>query len=324
MRVAEQGGGSAGQGQSDRTRLQHMRASRFWGIGCLTAGVGVFSSQDVIIKLLSGAYPLHQLMTIRSIVAMPLLLIFVALETGLGSLASKRIGALILRSLIMLVAYTAYYLGLPSLPLATAVSLYFASPLFITLLSVWLLAEHVGPRRWAAVLIGFVGVIVMVRPGGDLFSWASLLPIFAALAYSISQILARKLGETESATVMAAYGNFVLMIAGFGLSLAFGAGGFANEADPSFAFLLRGWRMPGAFDLSLMIFGGFVAAIGLTLLTEAYRAAEANVVAPFEYTALVWSVLFGWIFWNDLPDVTDWGGMAIIIGAGIYLLARRR
>jgi drug/metabolite transporter (DMT)-like permease len=323
MRVAEQGG-FAGNGLARRSRLQHMRAGPFWGIGCLTAGIGVFSFQDVIIKLLSGAYPLHQLMTIRSVIAMPLLLIFVALETGLGGLASKRAGAVILRSLIMLLAYTAYYLGLPSLPLATAVSLYFASPLFITLLSVWLLAEQVGPRRWAAVLVGFVGVLVMVRPGGDLFSWASLLPVLASLAYGISQVLARKLGETESSTVMAAYGNFVLMVGGFGLSLVFGAGDFANEADPSFAFLLRGWRVPGAFDLSLMIFGGFVAAIGLTLLTEAYRAAEANVVAPFEYTALIWSVLFGWLFWDDLPNGADWGGMAIIIGAGLYLLARRR
>jgi drug/metabolite transporter (DMT)-like permease len=287
-------------------------------------GIGVFSLQDLIIKLISGEYPVHQVLTIRSLVAMPVLLALVAFDGGLRTVASRRAPALIFRSVLMFIAYTTYYLGLASLSLATAVSLYFASPLFITVLSVWLLREKVGPRRWAAVLVGFLGVVVMVRPGSELFEWASLLPVCAGLAYAVSQVTARKLGETESAAVMATYGNFVFMAAGLVLIIVFGAGNFANEGHPSLAFLVRGWSTPGTVDLLLMMSCGIIAAVGLTLLTEAYRSAQANIVAPFEYTALIWGVLFGWLFWRELPDLVGWIGMAVIIGAGLYILYREK
>ena len=323
MRLTDHASGCSGSALKPRSRFQTLRENRFWGIGCLTAGIGIFSLQDVIIKLISGAYPLHEVMVVRSIVAMPLLLAFVALGGGLRLILSPRWRMLLLRGALMFIAYFAYYLGLASLPLATSVSLYFASPLFITVLSVWMLAEQVGPRRWAAVLVGFAGVLIMVRPGGALFAWAALLPVFAGLSYAVSQVTARKLGELESAAVMATYGNIVFLGVGVLLALVFGGGAFANESDPSLAFLVRGWTWPTAFDVSLMLACGLIAAVGLVLLTEAYRATEANIVAPFEYTALVWGVLYGWLIWREAPDAVGWAGMAVIIGAGLYLLRRQ-
>jgi drug/metabolite transporter (DMT)-like permease len=154
---------------------------RIKGILCLTAGIAVFSVQDVIIKLLSGDYPVHQAMVIRSLTALPLLFLLVVLDGGVRSLVSKRRGLLIVRGLIMFTAYTSYYLGLAALPLATCVALYFTAPLYITMLSVVVLGETVGRRRWAAVAGGFVGVLIMVRPGTRVFDWASLLPLFAGL-----------------------------------------------------------------------------------------------------------------------------------------------
>ncbi|MBA4352352.1 MAG: EamA/RhaT family transporter [Rhodobacter sp.] len=292
------------------------------GVALLVAGIAVFSVQDLILKLLSGAYPLHQAMVLRSLTALPLLLLLVHRDGGLGTLFTPNTRAMILRGGVMFLAYTSYYLALAALPMATTVALYFSAPLFITILSVVILKETVGPRRWVALFAGFAGVLIMVRPGGDLFDWAALLPVIAGLTYAISMISARRLGSSETAPALAFWGNGVFLVAAIAMSAVLGSGAWESDAHPSLAFLLRGWAMPTAFDLMLMMACGVIAAIGLTLLTQAYRVAESSVVTPFEYTGLIWSVIFGWIFWRDWPVLTDWIGIAIITGAGLYILWR--
>ncbi|MBD1205549.1 MAG: DMT family transporter [Rhodobacteraceae bacterium] len=292
------------------------------GIAFLVAGVAVFSIQDLILKLLSGDYPLHQAMLLRSFTAIPFLLLLVHWEGGLRSLFTPGTRAMIWRGGVMFAAYTCYYLALAALPMATTVALYFSAPLFITILSVFFLAEKVGPRRWIALMAGFAGVLIMVRPGGTLFDWAALLPVTSGLTYAISMITARRLGTTETASALAFWGNAVFLLGAILLSAIFGSGAWEGDAHPSLAFLLRGWAMPTAFDLMLMMACGVIAAIGLTLLTQAYRVAEASVVTPFEYTGLIWSVIYGWVFWQDWPNGTDWTGIAIIVGAGLYILWR--
>ena len=294
------------------------------GIAFLVAGVAVFSLQDLILKLLSGDYPLHQAMVLRSLTAIPFLLGLVHMEAGLKSLFTAGTWAMIRRGVIMFLAYTCYYLALPALPMATTVALYFSAPLFITMLSVLMLGERVGPRRWFALLAGFVGVVIMLRPTGAVFEWAALLPVFSGLAYALPMISARRLGTTESAAALAFWGNAVFLAAALVLSAILGTGAYGGEAHPSLAFLLRGWVMPTAFDAMLMMSCGVIAAAGLTLLTQAYRIAEASVVTPFEYTGMIWSVLYGWMFWRQWPDATAWGGIAIIIGAGLYVLWREQ
>ena len=300
------------------------RGQSIKGMICLTVGIAVFSIQDLIIKLLSGDYPLHQAMVIRSVTAVPLLLGLVLLDGGLRNLATRRPGLLIGRGIIMFSAYTSYYLGLAALPIATSVALYFTAPLFITMLSVLVLGEKVGPRRWAAVAVGFAGVLIMVRPGSEFFEWASLFPLFSGLAYAVSQIITRKVGEAEKASTMTFYGNGVFLAGGVLLAAAFGSGGAAVGEHPSVAFLVRGWVSPTPLDFMLMTACGIVAAAGLTLLTQAYRVAQANAVAPFEYTALIWATIYGWLFWREFPVATTWLGMAIIVGAGLYVLYRER
>ncbi|MBC2835869.1 DMT family transporter [Paragemmobacter straminiformis] len=292
------------------------------GVAFLVAGVAVFSMQDLILKLLSGEYPLHQAMVLRSLTAIPFLLALVHYEAGLKSLFTPGTLAMIRRGVIMFLAYTCYYIALPALPMATTVALYFSAPLFITMLSVLMLGEHVGPRRWLALVAGFVGVVIMVRPTGAVFEWAALLPVFSGFAYALSMISARRLGTTESAAALAFWGNAVFLAAALVLSAILGTGSYGTEVHPSLAFLLRGWAMPTAFDLMLMMSCGVIAAVGLTLLTQAYRIAEASVVTPFEYTGMIWSVIYGWVFWRQWPDLTAWGGISIIIGAGLYVLWR--
>ena len=153
----------------------------------------MFALQDVVIKKISGVYPLHEAMVLRSIAAFPVLLLLVWRD-GSATLTGPGWPWLLIRGTVAFMAYSCYYLGLAALPIATAVALYFAAPLFITVLSVLFLGERVGARRWAAVVIGFLGVVTIVRPGTALFDWASLLPITAAFLYAVAMVLTRRIG----------------------------------------------------------------------------------------------------------------------------------
>src|SRR5690349_20045863 len=282
------------------------RSDSLSGIACLILGIAVFSLQDVVIKKISGVYPLHEAMVLRSITAFPVLFLLVWRDGGFRTLTGPGWPWLLVRGVIAFVAYGCYYLGIAALPIATAVALSFAAPLFITVLSVFFLGESVGPRRWAAVVIGFMGVVTIVRPGTDLFDWAALLPITSSLLYAVAMVLTPRIGGNETAPAMSTWGNFVFLLGALALSAVFGSGSHGGEAHRSLAFLMRGWTQPGLVDLVLMASCGVIAAVALTLLTQAYRVAEANVVAPFEYTALIWSVLNGWIFWREWPDAVGW------------------
>jgi drug/metabolite transporter (DMT)-like permease len=301
-----------------------VRADSLRGIACLILGIAVFALQDVVIKKISGVYPLHEAMVLRSITAFPVLFFLVWRDGGFGTLTGPGWPWLLVRGVIAFIAYSCYYLGLAALPIATAVALYFAAPLFITVLSVLFLGERVGPRRWAAVVVGFLGVVTIVRPGTDLFDWAALLPITSAFLYAAAMVLTRRIGSTETAPAMSTWGNGVFLLGALTLSAIFGAGGYEGESHRSLAFLMRGWTTPTDLDFLLMASCGVIAAVALTLLTQAYRVAEANVVAPFEYTALIWSVLYGWVFWREWPDAVAWLGIVIIVAAGTYVFYREQ
>jgi drug/metabolite transporter (DMT)-like permease len=292
------------------------------GVTYLVAGIAVFSVQDLILKLLSDRYPLSEAMVLRSVTAFPLLLVLVHLNGGLRTLVTPGWRRMVARGFMMFAAYTAYYLALAALPLATTVALYFTAPLFITVFSVLLLRETVGPRRWIAVASGFCGVLIMLRPGTELFDWAALLALSSGLSYALSMIAARHLGATETAAALAFWGNLVFLGCALAMALAFGHGDYAAESHPSLGFLLRGWVTPSARDVALMMACGAIAAAGLTLLTQAYRVSASSVVAPFEYAAMIWGVVWGWLFWRDWPDTAGWTGIFVIVGAGLYVLYR--
>lgn len=297
------------------------QSSALKGILALIAGIAIFSVQDLILKLLSGDYPLHQAMLLRSLTAIPFLLAITRWFDGtLTTLVSPSWPLMLARGGLNFVAYTLYYLALAALPMATTVALYFTAPLMIVVMSVFILGEHVSAPRWIAVAAGFAGVILMVRPGGEVFDWAALLPIFCSVAYAGSMIMARTMGARDTAAAMAFWGNIAFLGCAAALSLVFGWGGTGDGVHPSLAFLTRGWVWPSGWDLFLMVSCGFIAAVGLTLLTQAYRVAQSSVVAPFEFTFAFWGVLWGWLFWSDLPDALGWLGISIIIAAGVYVL----
>ncbi len=301
------------------------RSDPITGILCLVGGLAVFSLQDLVVKLLAGTYAVHQVLATRSLTALPLFLLLAWRDGGLGQLTTGNLGAMVLRGAIMFFAFTCYYLALVALPLATSVALYFTAPLFIMVLTVLLLGEPVGRTRWAAVLLGFAGTIVIVQPGAGIFDLAVVLPILAAFFYAVAQIVARRYAASGNAVTFSFHANLGFLLGAALAGLLLGHGAFADQSHPSLAFLLRPWTVPPAGDLALMMLCGVVAATGSTLLAQAYRIASPPIVAPFEYTAIVWSVLNGYLIWSELPATATWAGIAIIVAAGLYgLTAERR
>lgn len=288
------------------------------GVASLAMGVVVFSLQDAIIKSISGDYPVTMAIVVRCLVALPLLLLMVQIEVGLSRLLSRNAGVLILRGIILLVAYTTYFMSLAALPLAEAIALFFTAPLIITLLSGPLLGERVSLQAWVAVIVGFIGVLIILRPGSALFEPAALLSLVSATTYALSMVIARRIGVTEVATVMAFYQNGVYLLGASLAAIAFAMVGIEELGHPSLDFLVRPWSTPRSLDLMLMAVCGIIAAFGMFLLTNAYRSAKASLVTVFEYTGMIWGPLWGYLFFNEIPSWSTATGMALIIAAGIF------
>jgi drug/metabolite transporter (DMT)-like permease len=292
------------------------------GILFAVAGIFVLSIQDVAIKSISGAYPVHEIVFIRSLFAIPPILLLAHLEGGLTLLRTRQPWLQLARACAMFAAYTLYYLALAALPLADTVALTNSAPLFVTALSVPLLGERVGIRRWLAVLLGFLGVVVMMQPGASVFDPAAALAVSAALCYALSAVTARRLGGTDSASSMAFYPTVFYLAAGGVVGLTIGNGAFETGGHASLQFLLRAWAFPPWQDLTLIALCGLFAALAFYALSQAYRIAPATTVAPFEYVSVPFSVVLGFLVWQEFPGTHTLAGMALVVGSGLYVLRR--
>jgi drug/metabolite transporter (DMT)-like permease len=291
------------------------------GILALILGIAVFSLQDVILKLLSGTYPLYQAMIIRSLTAVPLLLIIVRVLDGrLSTITTPNWGWMLARGALNFTAYTAYYLGLAALPMADTVALFFTAPLFITIFAALVFKERIGPANLVALALGFAGMLMIFNPSGSLFDAAALLPVLGALGYALTQLATRALGRTETAAAMTFWGNLMFLAIALALAALFGSGTHDGATHPSLAFLSRGWQPMPTRDLLLFMACGVIASIGLSLLTYAYRVAPSSSVAPFEYSFIIWGVLWGWLFWAQLPTTLAWAGIALLIVGGLLVI----
>lgn len=296
--------------------------NRLQGIGAILGAMLVLSAQDAFIKSISADYPLHQIILLRAATALLLVALFVHWEGGISILRSNRPGLQALRCLLIVVANTAFFLGLAALPLADAVAIFFVAPVFITALAAPMLGEKIGPFRWTAVLAGLLGVIVMVRPGTDAFRPEALLPVSAALAYALMQMLTRRLGVSSKASALAFYIQLTFLAVSALVGLGLGDGRFSGSSHPSLEFMTRAWARPEMADLALMILVGVLSAVGSYLMSQAYRKGEAAIIAPFEYLALPLSILWGYLLWSELPGRASWLGMALIVFAGLFLFYR--
>ncbi|MCR9149618.1 MAG: DMT family transporter [Rhodobacteraceae bacterium] len=293
------------------------------GSASALAAVVCFSINDTAVKFLSDGYALHQVVLLRSVIGMAILLaVLMPLAGGARALRTRRLGMHLLRAACVVFANMTFFLGLAALPLAEGVALFFVSPLIITVFSVIFLKEQVGPRRWAAIAVGFVGVLVVLRPGTEVFQPAALLPIAAAVGYAGLHMLTRYIGKTESALALSFYIQLSFIVISGGLGLFMGDGRFSGTGDASLDFLFRAWTVPEPSDWLVLLLVGAASSFGGFFISQAYRVAEAAVVAPFEYVAMPLAVLWGLLVFGEWPDAVAVAGIALILASGLYMIWR--
>lgn len=272
----------------------------------MLAAVGFFSLMDAGMKLLAAHYPPLQVTALRGASSLPFVLAWALVKAGPRSLLPARPGLQVLRGVLGIVMILCFVQALRSLPLSTAYAIFFVSPLLVSALSVPLLGEHVGPRRWAAIGVGLVGVLVVLRPGTDgIVSLPGLLVLLAALAYAVASVLVRKMSATDTQQSL---------VTCFLAVMALGAGLLAWPQ----------WRPLLPEHALLIACVGLAGALGQVAMTAAFRHGEASLVAPLEYSGLLWVLAWDWLLWRTLPDGTTWVGAAIIMASGLYLLHREQ
>jgi drug/metabolite transporter (DMT)-like permease len=286
------------------------------------AAVGFASAQDAIVKHMAGSFPAYEAVMIRGLVGLPILLVWLALTDGFSCLRTPVIWPLILRGLVLCSAYISFIMAIAAMPIANGVSIYFTMPFFVAMLAGPFLGERVPLYRWLAIIAAFIGVIIMVRPGASEFEPASFLALYSALGYAVGQMMGRHYSQTIPPLALANVQNWVYLVVAFVMFLVFQVGGIHLTGHKSLEFLSRAAVRPTATELLLLSAMGVLAAVGSVLFASAYKNASSSFVAPFEYTAMIWAVLFGFVFFGDFPDGTTWMGMAVVIAAGLLMTWR--
>lgn len=276
------------------------------GIVSMLAAVGSFALMDAGLKRLAADYPPMQVTFLRAVASLPFLLIAAGWTRQWGDLVMRRPWLHLLRGVLGVIMLSTFVYAVSELSLANTYAVYLCAPLLVTALSVPLLGDRVTLRRWIAIAIGLCGALIVLRPGGDGFvSLAGLAALLSMVCYSASGITIRILGRTDSNRSM------VFWFLSF---LALGAGVFA----------WRDWSPVATADVLVLAFIGLSGALGQHFITDAFRRAPPSVVAPFEYTALLWAFGLDWVFWQILPTGAVIAGGAIVIASGLYIIADER
>ncbi|MCA3573290.1 MAG: DMT family transporter, partial [Aestuariivirga sp.] len=291
---------------------------------CVLTAIGLASAQDAVVKYMSAGYPAYETLLFRCIGTIPVITFMLWRQGDGWSLSTPHWPRVLLRGVILAIAYLSFVLAIAAMPIANAVAIYFTMPFFVAGLAGPLLGERVRLHRWLAIIAGFVGVMIMVRPGVGVFEPAALLALLSALGYAVGQMLGRPLSQKVTPILIATWQNFVYAAMAIGLGILFNVVDFGTFEHPSLVFLSRPWVWPGPFDAFLLLGHGVLAACAMILFINAYRLAETNFVAPFEYSAMIWAVVFGLVLFNDFPDNYTWIGATIVIVAGILMILRDR
>jgi drug/metabolite transporter (DMT)-like permease len=269
----------------------------------MVLAMGLFSIMDALVKWLGSSYPTVQLVFFRSLFAF-VPIAFLIFHGGLGNALrmTDRRGHLI-RAAVGILALGAFFYAFANMRLADAVAIGFAAPIFVTALSVPLLGERVGPRRWCAVLLGFAGVMVMLRPGAAVFDPVAVVPLVGVVFYALAAIMVRRLSKTETSAAIVFY---------FTLSCTL----ISGLLLPFF------WVTPDAADFALLACVGLIGGLAQITITNAFRLADVAVIMPFEYSAMIWAALLGFFIWGEMPGNHIWLGVAIVTASGLYILYR--
>ncbi|MBM3556015.1 MAG: DMT family transporter [Alphaproteobacteria bacterium] len=271
-------------------------------IALMVAAVALLSIMDACIKQAAKDFSTVQIIFFRLTVGFVPIGIYLTSAGGIGQLRTRRIGAHALRAAMGLAAMGGFFYAFAVLPLADVVAIGFAAPILVTALSVVLLGDKVGPRRWAAVVVGFAGVALMIRPGGEV-GWGGAITFAATICYALVIVFVRGLSRTETSGAIVFYYTLFATLA-------------ASAAVP---FV---WRAPDLHGLVLLIAIGLLGGTGQILVTRSLALAPPAVVVPFDYTAMLWAAGLGWVFFDELPEAWTWAGAALVTASGLYILHR--
>ncbi len=276
----------------------------------MVLAVLLFSLMDAVLKTLAGHYPPLQIAGLRGLTALPLVFAWIQWRGGWGRMKKLRWPLHILRGGLGIVMVTLFTRGVSELPLSAAYTVFFVAPLLITLLSIPMLNERVPKTHWWAIALGFMGVLVAIRPSGSdlqigFASIGGLAVLGAAACYAVAVVTSRLLSRSDSTE------SVVLSLMVF-----IGIGGSLLAAPD--------WVPIATHHLPLLLALAVTGFLGQLAITEAFRTGQASVLAPFEYTALAWGVGLDWLIWQALPPAHTWLGAAIIIGSGLYLVRREQ
>lgn len=273
------------------------------GIVFMLLAVGLFAVMDALVKWLGTTYPTMQLVFFRSLFALVPLAVLVFRSGSLAALKTRNPLGHALRAFYGITALSLFFYAYVHMPLADVIAISFAAPIFVTALAVPLLGEKVGRRRWSAILVGFAGVVVMVRPDSGVFDRIALIALSGTVLYALVMVSLRKLSRTESSAAIVLY---------YSLTSTVVAG----------AFMPFQWVAPDPEGWVLLIALGLIGGLGQIAMTNAFRFADVSVVAPFDYTAMIWAALLGYFIWGDVPGANIWTGVAIVVASGIYIVHR--
>lgn len=280
-------------------------SSSLLGILIMCAGVLCLALGDAVSKWLGATYDPIQIIFFRTLISLPLIALLARLNGGWAALRTRRPGVHLLRGLIFAGTMFCFVTGLTLLPLAETTAIAFAAPLFVTLLSGPLLKERVEAVPFAASLVGFAGVLIVVRPGASGFQWGALIVVGAAVCYALMMITARRYGGKERLWAMVFYATLVPLVVS--------------------ALLLPGvWRTPQGIHWLGFLCSGVLGVGAVSFITLAFRYAPAALAAPFDYTAMVWAVLLGWWLWGEVPDLWVFVGAGVIIASGVAIALHER
>ncbi len=285
--------------------IEHATQRPLYALGLRLTAIACLSTMAALIKLASmRGVQLAETLFFRQFFAVPIALAFVLAGPGLASLRTARIGRHITRTMFGVIGMVANFGAIILLPLAEATTLQFTVPIFATILSTLMLKEVAGLHRWSAVLLGFVGVLLVVRPGDGHFPlYAAATGLFAAFMVALISIQIRELGRTESATTTVFWFSLLsLPILGIGYFF------YARAHDP--------------ISWALLVGIGLIGGLGQMALTSSFRWAPVSTVVPMDYSGLIWATLYGWLLFGVLPIASTWFGAPLIIASGLYIVWR--
>jgi LPXTG-motif cell wall-anchored protein len=257
-------------------------------------------------ELVNRDYPLAEVLLFRYVFASTVFAVILFSTAGLAALATRRPLDHAIRSISGVVSLALLYFAITRIPIADATAIAYAAPIFITLLSIFLLGEVIGLRRWLAVVFGFAGVLLITRPQADQWDVGTLAALGSAVTGAMVAIWLRKLSSSEKSVAIGIYYNLLGSLVCLGW------------------VLLSGWLTPRAADAWLFLCFGLGCGLQQWLLTVSFRYAEASLLAPFEYLAMVFAAIVGFVFWGEIPSLTTWIGAVIIAGSGLFIFKRRQ